>query len=284
MAKVAEKKEVKSRLAYGNVNLEFHPGRHFYTADGQPLIGVTTILGVISKEFLTAWASKEAVKFLGYYDRETWTPTGYIPAPEQDKIDGLDKLENALLKMQGMDAETYWKLLKEAKGAHTRKKKDAADIGTNVHAFIEAYIKGEKPEKPTESRELAGVDAFLRWVDGNTVEFVSSEHMVYSKEHGYAGTLDWTAKVNGRYMLGDTKTSSMIDGGMGYQLALYRNADVEESGHDPYQGQIIVNCRKTGELEVREFSEYQEDLKAALACIPLFRRQKVLKEREKNLQ
>ena len=143
-------------------------------------------------------------------------------------------------------------------------------------------MKGKKKEKPTEPKELAAANEFHKWLNGNTVSFLSSEYMVYSKKYSYAGTLDWTANVNGRTILGDLKTSSGISGEMGYQLALYRQAFVEEHGSDPFQGEVIVNCRKDGTLEVREFTEYKQDLKAALACIPLFRRQKELEAKEKK--
>lgn len=273
----------KTRSAYdGNVLLEFFEGRHQYKVNGERVDGVTTILGVINKPWLTAWASKEACKFLGYYDRELWTPQGFIPAPAEDVKAGHKILKKRLSDVKKMTANQYWDFLKLAKGAPNRKRDDAADKGTAVHAYCEAFIKNQNPAMPEDPQVRAGAEAFLRWVEMNKVSFTSSEHMVCSVKHGYAGTLDWTAEVNGKHILGDLKTSSQISGGMGYQLALYRNAVVEELGYDPYEGQIIVNARKDGSLEVREEWNYPGDLVAALAAIPLYRREKQIQQDEKE--
>jgi ATP-dependent exoDNAse (exonuclease V) beta subunit len=49
--------------------------------------------------------------------------------------------------------------------------------------------------------------AFLKWKTDNDVEFLEVERLVYSKQYEYVGRFDLIAKVNGKKMLIDYKTS-----------------------------------------------------------------------------
>lgn len=93
-----------------------------------------------------------------------------------------------------------------AKYAHLTMKEAAGDIGTRVHAWIEAHFKGE--DLPIEDDMKASVDGFLEWESRTKPETLFSERVVFSKSFDYAGKLDWGGMINGRYGLIDFKTGS----------------------------------------------------------------------------
>jgi hypothetical protein len=51
-------------LYAGNVILNFNPDKHLYTVDDKKIDGVTSILGVINKPALIAWAANCAADFI----------------------------------------------------------------------------------------------------------------------------------------------------------------------------------------------------------------------------
>ena len=84
-----------------------------------PLISVTKVLNVIDKPALKGWAAREAAN---YFKAE------------------LLRLGGRALVSGELD-----RIAKEAAGAHLRKAKDAADLGTACHDAFEAIIKGLAP-------------------------------------------------------------------------------------------------------------------------------------------
>src|SRR3990167_7912674 len=115
--------------------------------------GPTTALGVLDKPLLVPWASKMAVKDLGYYEKQNWTPDGYVRVPEEQQAKGFERMESILQRIKTMDSKEYWEALHQAKGAHRRGKEEAGDSGTLGHQFLEDYInltsgKGAKTNMP----------------------------------------------------------------------------------------------------------------------------------------
>jgi len=271
------------KLYNGEITITFDPAKHVYRANGIVVNGVTTILGVLDKPFLTSWASKEAVKELGYYERQIWTPNGYIDVPQEEQAEGLGRLNATLEHFKIMTADEYWHTLHQAKNAHTRRKQEAASIGTMTHKWIEDYIKGFNPEMPTIPKVKNGVEAFLKWLNGNKVEFKLSEAKVYSKKFKIAGTLDWTAIVNGISTLGDIKTSNFFDQKFFWQTSAYQYARQEEYPDEAYGQQVIIRCDKNdGTVEVFTSTEYRKNIKAFAACITIFNRQKQTKKDDRT--
>lgn len=266
----------------GTVELvsHFDSKNHSYKVDGKIVDGVTTILGVLDKPFLTPWAAKMTVMDLGYYERQVWTPKGYVEAPEEEQATGLARMNAILEHFKIMTADEFWATLHNAKNAHMRRKQEAASIGTLVHAWIEDYIKGKNPALPTIPKVRNGVDAFRKWVGENNVKFKLSEQKVYSKKYKVAGTLDWTAEVNGVETLGDIKTSNFFNPEMFWQTSAYQHARQEEFPNEKYDQQIIVRCGKDGELEVFISKDYKKNIKAFAACVAIYRRKKTTKKHE----
>lgn len=155
---------------------------------------------------------------------------------------------------------------------HLEKKKAAATSGSLVHAWAEDFIKGRKPDMPTDQQVANGVLAFLKWVDEHEVKFEASEQVVYSKKHGYVGLLDarCTMKygVNGEKEnhkirhLTDFKTSKGFYDEQYLQVSAYQEADAEESGRE-YGSAIIAKFDKqTAEFEARETADHKQNFEA----------------------
>lgn len=262
------------QLYGGKIKLTFDPEKHLYRANGKIVNGVTTILGILNKPLLVSWSSKECAKELGYYERQIWSPEGYSAVPEEEQATGLARLNAILEHLKIMTSDEYWSFLHNAKGAHMRRKSEAANIGTLVHSFIEDYIKGNNPELPTIPKVRNGVDAFLKWVDENKVKFILSEQKVYSLKYKYPGTLDFTAIVNDIPTLGDIKTSNFFNKEMFLQTAAYQHARQEEHPEEKYDQHIIVRCGKDGTLEIFKTNEYKKNIKSFIACCQIYNWQK----------
>ncbi len=137
----------------------------------QSLWSVTTLLKVIDRPALQYWAAKETAK-AAFENRD------YL---EQD------------VKRFGLDEAVY-----QLSQARFKKKSRAADIGTAVHALIEAHIKGAErpPIDPTLTDEvLPRFEQFQRWEEAYQPNYRFSEATVVHPEHGWAGTLDFVAEI-----------------------------------------------------------------------------------------
>lgn len=204
---------VEFTLYRGRVKGKFFPGSHRYYVNNKPQTGVTTYISIVDKSrALVTWATELF----------------------RDHLLGLKNIT---------EDDIYAGCV-----LHEERKQEAADIGTEAHKWIEAYVKGENPEMPERKGAQIAVTAFLEWVSLNKVKFLSSERFVYSQKHGYVGTLDIEAKVNGKLCLIDIKTSNGIYNTFGLQTAAYLMADQEESKRK-YQGRWIIRLAKETEEE-----------------------------------
>jgi hypothetical protein len=222
--------------------VEYHDENHTYTlrSNGKLVPGVTSIIGNLNKPFLVPWAAKEVVKHLGYFDSKT------------SKKEGEARLAAALYQIKGMDEAQYFAFLEEAKNAHARKSKDAADAGTRAHEWCEQYIKAamladlsaEVLDLPEDPLVASAVAAFLAWQASHNVTWLASELVVGSAEHEFGGTLDALAIVDGIPSLIDFKTSNQISKDYFIQTAGYHIA-LEEMGLRMWQ-RIILRIPKDG--------------------------------------
>jgi hypothetical protein len=112
------------------------------------------------------------------------------------------------------------------KGSPYRERDRKADIGTAVHAAIEAHILGAPAPAPSE--DTAGhLAQFARFIETFNPTFELAEATVYNRTAKYAGTLDLIATIPGRgRALIDTKTSaSGVYPEAALQLSAYRYAE-----------------------------------------------------------
>lgn len=157
----------------------------------------------------------------------------------------------------------------------------AADLGTQVHEWIEAHRLGKPMPKvpPAVAPYLAAFEKFL-------ADFEPDYHMVeasvYNRAEHYAGTLDAIVRLRlplndreGQYLL-DAKTGKGVYPETGLQLAAYRfaefvgAADGSEVDMPPTDGGVVLHLTPNGYrlIEVR----CDEDIfRAFLYCREVFR-------------
>jgi len=254
---------IKHQLYSGKCEVVFDQERHLYTIDGVPATGVTTVLGVIAKPALILWAAKE-------------TATACREA-----------FNRALAEQTNIDRSFVEAVCEAAKNTHRKKKETAGTIGHIVHSWIEAHINEPEVEHdfPASAEAVSGCKAFLDWEKAHAVEFLASERVVASRAYGYCGTLDFTAMVDGKRTLGDIKTGSGIYDEFFFQTAAYELA-LREEGDSPFDEHLIVNCKKTRDLdgnilEIKSSAEFEANSRAFIAALTLFRRIEALKKIKK---
>jgi hypothetical protein len=193
---------------------------------------VTTILSCIGKPALINWAAK--------VEREM------VMAVSTDLY-----LEPRAKKL----TSTQWQIALMSKLGSTKASQKeltrAGDIGSEVHSLVEWTIRTELMQKVGPSPKIrdAAQWAFMAWEDWKKsvhLKPIAVEQVVYSKQYGYAGTLDLLAEVNGVLTVIDWKTGKAVYGEAHLQNAAYRWA-IREMGHgDPRQG-IVVRLPKNTE-------------------------------------
>lgn len=213
-------------LYKGKCRVRFYPNSHRYTVNGKATSGsVTGLIGVKDKSGgLVPWAVALCANYLRdlVMKGQTLTEEDFIQAEEQ----------------------------------HTIKKVEAANVGSQLHDWIENYIKyilkhkgyENMPELPKLKESQIGVNAFLDWIAENKVKFISSERAVYSKKYDYIGKMDVEAKVNGQLCLLDWKTSNDLRNDYYMQTSAYVKADEEESGRE-YEGRWLIRLAKETEKQ-----------------------------------
>lgn len=170
-----------------------------YALDGIQYPSVTSILGLVDKSSaLTWWASRCAVDYIRENIDRIQNPRG------AHEIDGI---------------------LNDAVGAFRDASRKAVDIGSQVHHAIEDYIKrGVDPTGELSPEVQNGFLAFLEWEHKTGVEWGTSELTLFSTAHGYAGTTDIIADINGHRFLIDFKTSKAVYDEYRMQAGAYRQA------------------------------------------------------------
>lgn len=174
-------------------------GARFYVGpeSGEKVPGVTSVVGMLPKEFLRYWAAKEVA---------------------QTAVDELGTIVSMVLR----DPAAAVDHLKKSPDRNTRK---AADTGTAAHDLFERMAKGE-----TVGRVHPDLEPFVRHFDEfMTVakpEYHFMEETVWSDKHKYAGSFDAFATIDGEKVWIDNKTTrSGIHEEVGIQLAAYRYAE-----------------------------------------------------------
>jgi hypothetical protein len=221
-----------------NKDLKFDEDKHRYEYKGHWLVGMTTLLDdTISKhKFLMAWTTKENYLYM----MENWDISKTYTEKEKDD------------------------LLLEAKMAYKTKSDKALETGTDVHAWLEGYVKAkirglESPEIPDD----IGIQKFVEWAENTKIEWIASEMRVYHPTLLYAGTFDALAKIDGKLSVIDFKTSKALYNEMNLQLTGYQMA-LEEFNINPEQRMLIripkTETRKVWLEDVRRYKTEQNNL------------------------
>ena len=286
-------------LFYGGaVTLRFDKENHVYhlvlpngTSEIQE--GVTTISNILDHSmYLMPWA----VKMMYLKLLKT--------VPRTSDISGDSRMDwVSPLRWSEFDA-----LLQEAKGAHREKFEYAADVGHLAHSWIEESIKHaiakndgivEKmhPTAPDNEQAVNCGLAALKWMQAHNVRWISTERKVYSREYGYAGTLDGLATCDSctdpacchtffmdELSVIDWKSANHLRIEYLYQTAAYQNAYQEEHLVDIKSRWILRLGKEDGEFEAWYETDFDADLRAFLACLNLYRLNKAVEQRMRDLK
>ncbi|WP_425837377.1 hypothetical protein [Streptomyces fractus] len=185
--------------------------------------GVTSVGSMLPKDFLTFWAAKEAA---------------------EAAVNNWD-IVSQLVQRDPKGAVDY------LKGAHRRKSKAAADLGSAAHDYFERLARGETVnDRHVHVDVKPHVRHFREFLEQVQPEFLFLEETVWSDTDKYAGSFDAIAKVDGEIVILDWKTSKSIYDSVALQLSAYRFADriiIAETGESVPVPEIVGG----GALHVR---------------------------------
>jgi hypothetical protein len=178
----------------------------------------------------------------------------------------------------GDDGRLDW--VKEICRAPWRETKRAADIGTQVHRFIEDLAHGLEPDL-SDDEDVAKCQRGLgEWFRRNVAEVLHIERRLYSPRWRIAGTCDMIARLQGIpgqrgpvHILdwkGVTDLSASLKNGHIGQLTAYRSM-VEEAGEQIDGCTLVRFSRATGEVEADTLKNHPENLAAFEAALRLAR-------------
>lgn len=189
------------------VNTIHRSGSRFYVDPdtGKKNPGVTSVLNMLPKPFLKAWAAKLVA----------------------------ETAVNNIASVVGLAFTDPKGAIDYLKRAPDRFTKSAADNGSEAHDIFEQIALGNPPKRVHPDMEPY-VAHFMEFMETCQPEFLLMEETVWSDEHGYAGSFDALAILRGdgagplkdKTLFMDWKTTrSGVHEEVALQLAAYRFAD-----------------------------------------------------------
>lgn len=183
------------------------------TAETTKYASVTSLTGLLPKNLV--WWAGNAVADCAFNQQESWM---HLPT-KAERIDYV-------------------------KRAHQRIKSDAADLGTEIHSYVEAVNLG-KPVPTFPLQAKARMRHFADFMETCSPRIEAAETKVYHRgDRGgfgchYAGTLDMLAEIDGRMSVVDIKTGKAVWPEAALQINAYAFADfLVADPHHPGAQQI----------------------------------------------
>lgn len=194
--------------------------------------GVTTIIGKVIAKDLMGWAVTCAIEYL----------TPKLPViTEKDLEDASHEYEN--------------------------RRDSGASTGSEAHAMVEHFLKGEPVDIGTATEEARNAyNAFVEWFNKVKPEVINVEEVIYSAEYDYPGTYDCMLKIDEKVYLCDLKTTNSsrrapkgVYAENFIQLGAYANAHDEQREYEeknggtkllPIEGLMVISAKKNGVLDI----------------------------------
>jgi hypothetical protein len=156
-------------LTTPKVNTINRGGSRFYVNpdSGRKNPGVTSVLNMLPKPFLTFWSSKVVAEYA---------------------VENIGEVVGIAMK----DPKAAIDLLK---GAPRRFTANSADVGSEAHDAFEHIAKGEEVRITPNLKPF--IEHFREFLEVAKPEFVFLEETVWSDEHGFAGSFDALARLTG---------------------------------------------------------------------------------------
>ena len=229
-----------------DIELDFNEKKHIYTVDGNKVVSVTGVTGIIDKSGpLMWWGIGECLKFI----------------------------EAGLPNFEEMDEVQTKQFFHDAHRAHLRSSKTATTIGTMAHEWIEKHLAGEDPPMPKNPPLLSTVVSWLEWKEEHNVVAVWTEFKCYSRENGYAGTCDFDGRVDDERCIVDWKTGKAVYPEHALQTAAYQLAREEELDVTYDARWVVVLPKQGGKVIAKRFGPetYEQHCKGFLGALDLYR-------------
>lgn len=247
--------------------------KHLHTFTGKPLLGASTVCGVIAKN-LTWWAAEmAAVECLEVGEKIPTIREEYLAAcAAPDKkiaIDGLQK---------------KYPIFKAARFAHFKRKNEAAKDGTDLHAELENFVKAFQYGSPILPEFFdPKIRNFILWFIENVDKVLWSELHGYSTTMWVGGISDCAVKLkDGKVGIIDFKSAkeaydSMFVQCAGYDLLISENGGFNASGYPIFKLHQPIDFYAIVPFGAPEFTidfrydveAYREGFKAAVVLYKL---------------
>lgn len=214
--------------------------KHVHLLDGNPLIGTSSLAGVLNKP-LVWWSAGLAVAKFGWINKKD--ENGKF-RPVEERLEIASKMHTKVSKLSDME---YLDLLDDAYKAHSVKLNDSAEQGTDMHSVMEEYVKEcikkneGKPIKDYKSPYVTVSDInkeklqiLVNWSVSKVKKFLWSEVNCYSKVLGIGGISDCGFEdLDGKYAILDFKSSKEVYLSQFWQCIAYAMQLEENGGFTP---------------------------------------------------
>lgn len=258
MSELTQKIRDAIKDMYSLVHYDDKEHRYTRVSDGKFMAGVSSVCDVLPKPYLMPWAAKMVVEWIKENARRS-TEKGH--GKYGDKEVFVDGLEEGLYVVSEEELE-------EAKGAYRKVSKEAMEVGTGGHAYLETLVKARiRHENAPNLKDKAlerPISQFLEWEAKNVKEWLLSEARVCDPELELAGTLDGMfISKDDKLTICDFKFANNISASYHLQTAAYA-LPFERYGIE-IQDRVILRLPKTDtkkdyDKETRKYSTVPNNL------------------------
>jgi hypothetical protein len=235
-------------------------GARFYRVPGatEPYPSVTSVLDVLDKAALNAWAAR------------------FVATSMLDQL----KADPTLVERARGDAKLSASLIAQACGSTAAVAGEAASIGTAAHQAIEdaAMVDGTARAvlrgRVVEPQVLTVLDGFEQFERQSAIALKHNEVVVWSHRHRFAGTIDAVGarKDGGALVALDWKTSNAVRESYALQLAAYVIAWNEMHPDLEIRDGVVVRFDKKRVLfEAKQLASMQQCQESFLSALHLWR-------------
>lgn len=145
----------------------------------------------------------------------------------------------------------------------------AAEFGTHVHLATELWDQGELVEEELDHALIPYLDAWKSFVLESGFVYSHIESRIFSKHLRYAGTLDRVGFMNGKTVIIDIKTPSVVHPSTGPQTAAYQFAHEEMTG-EKIKGRYAVQLKGDGKYKLIPYTD-KNDFNVFLCCLNIIK-------------
>lgn len=273
----------------------FDKKEHVHSLDGKELMGCSTIVGIINKP-LDWWVAEQTLKPLGWQKYNKKVNGKYQLVPDKERLPEIKTMQHSIGLMK---PKVWMEYLDSCYKNHNKKKDEAAEKGTDMHAILEKYVKScindndGVPGTPTQAcgKQLR---EFIEWSQKNVKKFLWSEVHSYSERLWTGGVADvgWL-DMEDRVVAGDFKSSKDVFFSQfiqigGYDIMLSENGGYTADGEKMFELPRPIQAYCVAPFGQEDFNpivlDYVEDFKAAFrSSVHLHKLNKLFDQTKKEI-